>query len=106
MLDTSGSTQEKLEQIQRAAAAFVDQLQPADRIKIISFDDEVREWGNFTNNRADLKNAITDTVAGKGTKLYDAMRLALNNLARLKGRKAIVLFSDGVDWKSLVYALR
>ena len=101
MLDTSGSTQEKLGQIQRAAAAFVDQLQPADRIKIISFDDEVREWGNFTNNRADLKNAIADTVAGKGTKLYDAMRLALNNLARLKGRKAIVLFSDGVDWKSL-----
>ncbi|MBS1806691.1 MAG: VWA domain-containing protein [Acidobacteria bacterium] len=101
MLDTSGSTKEKLEQIQRAATTFVNQLQPADRIKIISFDDEVRDWGNFTNNRAELKKAIADMVPGKGTKLYDAMRLALNNLARIKGRKAIVLFSDGVDWKSL-----
>lgn len=101
MLDTSGSTQEKLGQIQRAASVFVDQLQPADRIKLISFDDEVREWGNFTNNRGELKKAIADLVPGKGTKLYDAMRLALGNLARLKGRKAIVLFSDGVDWKSI-----
>lgn len=101
MLDTSGSTQEKLGQIQRAASAFVDQLQSADRVKIISFDDEVREWGNFTGNRAELKKAIADLVPGKGTKLYDAMRLALMNLARLKGRKAIVLFTDGVDWKSV-----
>ncbi len=100
LLDTSGSTQEKLSQIQQAAAAFVNQLQAADRIKLISFDDEVREWGNFTNNRNDLKASIADLQPGKGTKLYDAMRLALNNLARVKGRKAIVLFSDGVDYKS------
>jgi hypothetical protein len=100
MLDTSGSTQEKLAQIQQAASAFVDQLQPADRVKIISFDDEVRDWGNFTNNRRELKQAIADLQPGKGTKLYDAMRLALNNLSRIRGRKAVVLFSDGVDWKS------
>ncbi len=100
MLDTSGSTREKMGQIQQAAAAFVDQLQPADRIKLISFDDEVREWGNFTNNRTELKASIADMQPGKGTKLYDAMRLALNNLARVKGRKAIVLFSDGVDYRS------
>lgn len=100
MLDTSGSTEEKLGQIQRAASAFVDQLQPADRVKIISFDDEVRDWGSFTGNRAELKKAIADLVPGKGTKLYDAMRLALSNLARIRGRKAVVLFTDGVDYKS------
>jgi hypothetical protein len=100
LLDTSGSTKEKLGQIQQAASAFVAQLQPADRIKLISFDDEIREWGNFTNNRAELKTAIADMQPGKGTKLYDAMRVAVQNLARVKGRKAIVLFSDGVDYKS------
>ena len=100
MLDTSGSTREKIGQIQQAASAFVDQLQAADRIKLISFDDEVREWGNFTNNRQELKASIADMQPGKGTKLYDAMRLALNTLARVKGRKAIVLFSDGVDYRS------
>jgi hypothetical protein len=100
LLDTSGSTQEKLGQIQQAAATFVDQLQPADRIKVISFDDEIHEWGNFTNNRTELKASIADMQPGKGTKLYDAMRVALSNLARVKGRKAIVLFSDGVDYRS------
>lgn len=100
MLDTSGSTEEKLSQIQQAASAFVDQLQPLDRIKLISFDDEVHEWGNFTNNRKELKSSIADMKPGKGTRLYDAMRLSLNYLARVNGRKAIVLFSDGVDYRS------
>src|SRR5262249_44301383 len=43
MLDTSASTREKLRLIQQAASAFVDQLQPQDRVKVISFDDEVRD---------------------------------------------------------------
>src|SRR5262245_45739692 len=33
----------------------------------------------------------------KGTKLYDAVKFALNDLTRVKGRKAIVIFTDGVD---------
>lgn len=100
MLDTSASTQEKLGQIQRAATAFVAQLQPADRVKIISFDDEVRDLGDFTNDRAALQRAIEETRPGQGTKLYDAVRLALNNLARVKGRRSVVIFTDGVDWHS------
>ena len=100
MIDTSGSTQEKIRDIQNAASIFVNQLQPADRVKIISFDDEVRDWGNFTNSRTELKKIINDLEPGKGTKLYDAMRLALQNMARVQGRKAIVIFTDGVDYKS------
>ena len=49
MLDTSASTQEKLRSIQDAASAFVEQLQPADRVKVISFDDEVQDHNDFTN---------------------------------------------------------
>jgi Mg-chelatase subunit ChlD len=100
MLDTSASTQEKLGQIQRAATAFVAQLQPADRVKVISFDDQIRELSEFTGDRAALQRAIEATRPGQGTKLYDAMRLALGNLERIKGRKAIVIFTDGVDWHS------
>lgn len=100
MLDTSASTQEKLGQIQRASKMFVEQLQPADRVKVISFDDEVYDLCPFTNNRAELRNAVDSTRPGKGTKLYDAVKLALNELSRVKGRKAIVLFTDGVDWRS------
>ena len=98
MLDTSASAQEKLARIQRAAKTFLEQLQPADRLKIISFDEGVSELSAFTNDRAELLKAIDSTKPGKGTKLYDAVRFALNDLSRVKaGRKAIIIFTDGVD---------
>lgn len=100
LLDTSASTKDKLNSIQRAAIAFIEQLQSADRVKIISFDNEVRELSDFTNNRSALRSAIYKTASGQGTKLYDAFDLALSFARTVQGRKAIVLFSDGVDWHS------
>lgn len=100
MLDTSASTREKLRIIQQAAYTFVEQLQSADRVKILSFDDEVRDLNEFTSDRSVLKNAINQTRSGDGTRVYDAVALALATLRPIKGRKAIVIFSDGVDWHS------
>lgn len=102
LLDTSLSTGlQKLKQIQSAAHEFITQLQGADRVKIISFDDIVTELCDFTGDRNVLKHAINSVRGGGGTKLYDAMKLALNNLARVKtNRKAIVILTDGVDWHS------
>lgn len=97
MLDTSASTQEKLGPIQQAAIAFTEQLQQADRVKVISFDDRVRDLSVFTSDRAVLQWAIRGTRPGQGTKLYDAMAFAIKALQRIKGRKAIVIFTDGVD---------
>jgi len=100
MLDTSASTREQLPLIQKAAYAFVQQLQSEDRVKIISFDDQVRDLGDFTNDRNLLKAAINRTVSGQGTKVYDAMAMALASFGKVQGRKAIVIFTDGVDWFS------
>jgi hypothetical protein len=100
MLDTSASTREHLSLIQTAAYTFVQQLKPDDRVKIISFDDQVRDLGDFTNDRNLLKNAINRTAPGQGTKVYDAMAQALASFGKIQGRKAIVIFSDGVDWFS------
>src|SRR6476469_2155242 len=100
MLDTSSSTQDKLPLIQKAASAFVDQLQPADRVKVISFDDRIRDLNEFTNSRETVRNAIYSTRSGEGTKVYDAVELAMNTIRRIQGRKAIVIFTDGMDWHS------
>jgi hypothetical protein len=97
LLDTSGSTKETLGKIREAAIAFVEQLQSGDRVAVISFDDQVRELCDFTNDRGLLRNAINKTTSGQGTKLYDAFDLALASIKTIKGRKAIVLFTDGVD---------
>ncbi len=100
MLDTSDSTRDKLLQIQRAAIAFLNQLGPRDRVKIVSFDTEVRDWNTFTSDKAILRGAIEKTVTGTGTRVYDAMQTALDALRPIQQRKAIVLFTDGVDWHS------
>lgn len=100
MLDTSASTEEKLKDIRRAAIAFVAELQPKDRVKVMSFDDEVRDLNPFTSDQTIIGRAIQATRAGKGTKLYDAMQTALTLLKPGKGRKAIVIFTDGVDFRS------
>jgi len=100
MLDTSSSTKEHLRLIQNAAFTFVQQLQPVDRVKIISFDDKINDLNEFTSDRETLHTAINSTRPGEGTKVYDAFELALNTLRKIRGRRAIVLFSDGMDWFS------
>jgi len=100
MLDTSSSTKDHLTKIQNAAYAFVQQLQPVDRVKIISFDDQIRELNEFTSDREVLRTAINSTRPGEGTKVYDAFEIAMNTLRKIRGRRAIVLFSDGMDWFS------
>jgi len=100
LLDTSSSTKDQLKKIQQAAFAFVQQLQPVDRVKVISFDDKVNDLNEFTSDREVLRAAINGTRSGEGTKVYDAVELAMDNLRKIRGRKAIVMFSDGMDWYS------
>ena len=98
ILDVSGSTRFKLEDIQDAAIAFVDQLRPQDRVMVVSFDQEVRVEAEFTNERDNLTGAIRRTRTGGGTRVQDALDLTLTErLNDVQGRKAIVVFTDGVD---------
>jgi VWFA-related protein len=101
VIDTSGSTRFKLEEIQDAAIAFINQLHADDRVMVVSFDDKIRVLTDFTSERYRLQNAIRQTRPGEGTKLYDAVDMVINEkLDRISGRKAIVLFTDGVDTTS------
>jgi Ca-activated chloride channel homolog len=101
MIDTSGSTRFQLDEIQDAAIAFVDQLQPGDRVMVLTFDDNIRVLSEFTSDRSQLRQAIHRTRPGNGTRLYDAVSMVINEkLERVDGRKAIVLFTDGVDTTS------
>jgi len=101
VIDTSNSTHFKLEEIQNAAIAFVNQLQPQDRVLAMSFDDQIRVLGQATNDREELMRAIRRTRTGGGTRLYDCVdRVIRQELARISGRKAVVLFTDGVDTTS------
>jgi VWFA-related protein len=101
VLDTSGSMEQKWDEIQEAAINFTRQLRPEDRVMVISFDDTVRVLAEPTNDRYILRRAIRQARGGEGTRLYDAVDLVIHRyLANVKGRKAVVLFTDGVDTTS------
>jgi VWFA-related protein len=102
LLDTSGSTFFHLWEIKEAAINFAKQLRPQDRVFIVTFDRLVMLLTEATN---DL-NVVTEVVqrnaiTGFSTRLYDAIDLVIKaRLNKIAGRKAIVLFTDGVDTAS------
>ena len=102
VLDTSASTRFHLWQIKEAAIAFAKQLRPQDRVLVVTFSDEVLLLTEATNDQ-DLISTVIQVNAnpGSSTRLYDAVNLVIaERLNKVQGRKAIVLFTDGVDTSS------
>ena len=101
MLDVSDSTEFQLTKIQSAALAFVDLLRPGDRLMVVGFDKQLRVVTEVTDNRDVIREAINQIKTGGGTSLYATLTEVINHsLARVGGRKAIVLLTDGVDTTS------
>jgi len=101
LLDTSGSTERKLARIQNAAIEFVNQLHPDDEVAVISFADDVRLQEDFSIDRDKNEYGIKKTRTGDWTVLYEAVWLGLEEVLKpIKERKALVLFTDGVDTRS------
>ncbi|MEO8574972.1 MAG: VWA domain-containing protein [Pyrinomonadaceae bacterium] len=101
VLDMSYSTTFKIGEIQSAAISFIDQLRPEDKVLVISFDEDVHMLCEPTSERGTIYRAIRSTRIATGTSLYDAVGMTINDRMRtIKGRKAIVLFTDGVDTTS------
>lgn len=97
-LDTSGSTELELARIQNASIEFVNILHPDDSVAIMSFADDVNLQGDFTIDRDRNAYAIKKTRSGGYTALYEAVWLALEEVIKpVKERKALILFTDGVD---------
>lgn len=101
VLDMSYSAKFKAAEIQNAAIEFIDQLRPADRVTVISFDEETHIHCEPTNDRKAIYKAIKQTKIATGTSLYETVDLTINHrLRKIEGRKAVVLFTDGVDTTS------
>ena len=104
LLDVSGSVEERMDFIRKAARDFLRSTSPQDRIAIISFRDDIQVISNFSTDRQMLSRKLDEIDAGGGTALYDAIGYVLaETLKQLRGeRTAIVVMSDGDDNKSFV----
>ncbi|MBI1748650.1 MAG: VWA domain-containing protein [Acidobacteria bacterium] len=98
LLDISGSIEEKFDIVQEASIRFTQLLKPQDRIAVATFNHEFNLIKDFTNDRHDLARAILEAVPGGGTAFYDAMAYSAQSVFKgINGRRAIVVFTDGVD---------
>src|SRR5918911_15075 len=112
LLDTSGSTRADIALIRQAANAFLDALRPGDRVSIVAFkntDDgpsglaTVDVISRLTDDREALRRALENVSESNGTPYYDALTRIAEDIfsepprEELRGRRAIVALTDGVD---------
>lgn len=100
VLDMSYSATFKINEIQAAATAFINQLRKDDKVMVVSFTDEVVVWCEPTTDRQKIYSSIKQTKIGSGTSLYEAVDLVIKKFDKVTMRKAVVLFTDGVDTTS------
>ena len=97
LIDMSGSMEYKFGLVRGAAAAFVESIRDNDQVAVYGFNNKVRRFQDFTNNRY-ITDYVWDAEARDTTRLYDCLDEALDSLAkRPEKRRAIVMISDGWD---------
>lgn len=99
-IDASQSMQAqgKMSAVVEAATAFVGRLEPQDKVALFSFHAAVEREAELTTDHslvADYIELLTSTPGG--TCLYDAAYQAVELASATRGRRAVVLLTDGRD---------
>ena len=99
LLDVSGSVENYITFIRKAARAFIETVEKKDRISIIVFNEDVKVLSGFSTDKEHLSETLDSFEAGGGTAFYDALAYTVADVLRpMKGeRTAIVILSDGED---------
>ena len=116
LIDTSQSTRPVLGDIKDSAKSLIKLLSPQDRAMIVSFDYDTHILSPLTSDQEQLKRAVKSAEVPDGqfgTVLRDAAFQTVNrSFASIKGRKAVIILTDGKDAGSrissgdLIYSLQ
>lgn len=105
LLDVTGSMEAFLPVLKIAVSRFVDELRDEEEVGLYTFTTSLRLAQQFTSDKKLLKQAVMRTRAGGGTALFDAISNVTRDLEARKGKKALVLFTDGADNASTLNAV-
>jgi Ca-activated chloride channel homolog len=97
-IDVSASMQSSLVKAQEAALRFLEgSVRPKDRAAVITFNDHPNLAVKFTRDLRTLAGGLAGLKAERGTALYDSLVFSFYTFNGLKGRRALLLLSDGKD---------
>lgn len=107
VIDTSGSMSgDKISSARSSLANFITKLDDRDRLQVIIFNSEITSLGELTElsqSRDSMARRVSGLVEGGGTRLFDAVQFAYDDLQQ-KGNpehiRAMVVLSDGMDTES------
>src|SRR5207237_5424497 len=98
LFDTSNYMYRSFVFAQDAITDFVRSMDnDASKIAFYSYCRDLSRAIQLTSDRFTLINGVRSTVAGDDAALYNSLLLTVKDAAPLKGRKAIVVFSNGPD---------
>ena len=101
LLDASTSIRPSVEGVKEAAANFVGKLWDGDQAIVGDFNERVRFSTYFTDDVDRLTATIQSLYPSGWTALYDAILLSIFKLESVEGRKALLVFTDGDDSRSV-----
>ena len=81
----------------RATEAFLDALGPGDRSMVVAIGSDIEVLAPLSRDREAQRRAVAGLEPWSTTALHDAIVGALDRLETEPGRRALVVFSDGVD---------
>lgn len=86
-----------LRQARSAARTFVDALRPEDEALIVAVGSAVEPLGELSRDRAQQQAALESLTPWGTTSLHDAIVNLIDRVSVGRGRRALVLLSDGRD---------
>ncbi|MGD0442742.1 MAG: VWA domain-containing protein [Edaphobacter sp.] len=102
LFDTSNYMYRGFVFAQDAIADFIRSLEGVSQVALYSYSRDLSRVTTLTPDRSQVLRGVRNTVAGDDAALYNGLLLTVKDAARLTGRKAIVVFSNGPDNASLV----
>jgi VWFA-related protein len=96
-VDASGSMKKSAEAVIEAGRRFLQSIRAEDKLAVITFADKPHLAHAFATTREWSAEALDGYQALGGTALYDALIDSLQYLKTVKGRKAVVVLTDGRD---------
>lgn len=108
VIDNSGSMRDKRAKVAAASLALVKDSNKDDEVFVVNFNDEafldLPHQKDFTNDSAELEEALGRIDSRGGTAMRDAIRMSIDHLKEKahRSKKVLVVVTDGNDNSSVI----
>jgi len=101
--DRSGSMKgQPIDDAKNAVNTFIQEMRPTDQVGLVAFDSKVDVLSPLVADKAGLSKTIDNISVGKDTALNDGIMKSIDTLSPIKGRRAVIILTDGKENKSKI----